>query len=194
MGSEVVIITKNEIVSGDVKLSRFELLPDRGFGSFIMNAKFKEKPVINELERILQHNVDFLLEPEYYDPNIHGYEAVMGSTISNAAPVRGFVKIDAFIENLEKLQDWIYTDHKIRPGAQYPLLKEGEMMQEKFKNLDEAKSKLLETLKEYLIYFRENPQAEKFHPRFGLINKEMSELFQRKHFTHHFEQFGLVTR
>lgn len=104
MGSDVVIITKNEIVSGDVKLSRFELLPDRGFGSFIMNAKFKEKPVINELERILQHNVDFLLEPEYYDPNIHGYEAVMGSTISNAAPVRGFVKIDAFIENLEKLQ------------------------------------------------------------------------------------------
>ena len=29
-------------------------------------------------------------------------------------------------EQTEKLQDWLYTNNKIRPGAQYPLLKEGE--------------------------------------------------------------------
>lgn len=95
-------------------------------------------------------------------------------------------------EKLELLQDWIYTDQKIRPGAQYPLLKEGEEPQLRFKNLTEAKEKLLETLKEFLIYYRENPQAEHYHPRFGMLNKEMMELFHRKHFTHHFEQFNLV--
>lgn len=95
-------------------------------------------------------------------------------------------------EQLEKLQDWLYTDKKIRPGAKYPLLKEGEVLEKKYKNLDEAKEKLLETLKEFLIYFRENPQSEKFHPVFGMLNKEMMELFHRKHFTHHFEQFGLL--
>lgn len=95
-------------------------------------------------------------------------------------------------DKLELLQDWIYTDQKIRPGAQYPLLKEGEEPQLRYKNLTEAKEKLLETLKEFLIYYRENPQAEHFHPRFGMLNKEMMELFHRKHFTHHFEQFGLV--
>ncbi|MBH1960935.1 MAG: phenylacetic acid degradation bifunctional protein PaaZ [Flavobacteriia bacterium] len=95
-------------------------------------------------------------------------------------------------DKLELLQDWIYTDQKIRPGAQYPLLKEGEELQLRFKNLTEAKEKLLETLKEFLIYYRENPQAEHFHPRFGMLNKEMMELFHRKHFTHHFEQFNLV--
>lgn len=93
---------------------------------------------------------------------------------------------------LELLQDWIYTDQKIRPGAQYPLLKEGEEPQLRYKNLTEAKEKLLETLKVFLIYYRENPQAEHFHPRFGMLNKEMMELFHRKHFTHHFEQFGLI--
>ena len=95
-------------------------------------------------------------------------------------------------DKLELLQDWIYTNQKIRPGAQYPLLKDGEMPVLRFKNLDQAKEKLIETLKEYLIYYRENPLVEHYHPRFGMLNKEMMELFHRKHFTHHFEQFGLV--
>ncbi|MGZ5193452.1 MAG: DUF1569 domain-containing protein [Kaistella sp.] len=43
-----------------------------------------------------------------------------------------------------------------------------------------------------MIYYRENPQAEHYHPRFGMLNKEMMELFHRKHFTHHFEQFDLI--
>ncbi len=95
-------------------------------------------------------------------------------------------------DHLEKLQDWIYTDKKIRAGAHYPLLKEGEMPEKKYKNLDEAKTNLIEAVKEFLIYYRENPSAEHFHPRFGVLNKEMMELFQRKHFTHHFEQFNLI--
>ncbi len=95
-------------------------------------------------------------------------------------------------DKLEKLQDWIYTNQKIRPGAQYPMLKDGEMPVIRFKNLDQAKEKLIETVKEYLIYYRENPLVEHYHPRFGKLNKEMMELFQRKHFTHHFEQFGLI--
>ncbi len=94
--------------------------------------------------------------------------------------------------HLEKLQDWIYTDEKIKPGAKYPLLKEGELPTLRFKNLEQAKEKLLETLKEFLVYYRENPDAQHYHPRFGMLNKEMMELFHRKHFTHHFEQFGLL--
>jgi oxepin-CoA hydrolase/3-oxo-5,6-dehydrosuberyl-CoA semialdehyde dehydrogenase len=95
-------------------------------------------------------------------------------------------------EKMELLQDWIYTDQKIRPGAKYPLLAEGEKPTLRFKNLSQAKENLMQTLKEYLIYYRENPEAEHFHPRFGTLNKEMMELFHRKHFTHHFEQFGLL--
>lgn len=94
-------------------------------------------------------------------------------------------------EQLEKLQDWLYTDKKIKQGAQYPLLEEGKLSELRYKNLDQAKEALLDTLKEYLIYYRENPQAEHYNIKFGMLNKEMMERFQRKHFTHHFEQFGL---
>ncbi|MGV8916068.1 MAG: phenylacetic acid degradation bifunctional protein PaaZ [Kaistella sp.] len=108
----------------------------------------------------------------------------------------GDLNPDDFMEipevELEKLQDWLYSDKKIRPGAKYPLLKEGQTLEKKYKNLEEAKEKLLETLKEFLIFYRENPKAEKYHPRFGVLNKEMMDLFQRKHFTHHFEQFGIL--
>lgn len=95
-------------------------------------------------------------------------------------------------EKLEVLQDWLYSNEKIRFGAKYPLLKEGETLEVKYKNLEEAKEKLIETLKEFLIYYKENPTAEHFHPRFGNLNREMMELFHRKHFTHHFEQFGIM--
>ncbi len=95
-------------------------------------------------------------------------------------------------EQIEKLQDWLYTNNKIRPGAQYPLLKEGETPVLRHKNLDMAKEALLNSLKEFQIYYRENPHAQHYHTKFGMLNKEMWELFQRKHFTHHFEQFGLI--
>lgn len=95
-------------------------------------------------------------------------------------------------EKLELLQDWLYSDGKIKPGADYPLLQEGEKMQLKYKNLDEAKEHLLATLKDFLVYYKENPSAENYHPRFGTLNKEKMELFHRKHYMHHFEQFGLV--
>ncbi len=95
-------------------------------------------------------------------------------------------------EQIEKLQDWLYTNNKIRPGAQYPLLKEGETPVLRHKNLDMAKEALLNSLKEFQIYYRENPHAHHYHTKFGMLNKEMWELFQRKHFTHHFEQFGLI--
>lgn len=95
-------------------------------------------------------------------------------------------------EQTEKLQDWLYTNNKIRPGAQYPLLKEGETPILRHKNLDMAKEALLNSLKEFQIYYRENPHAQHYHTKFGMLNKEMWELFQRKHFTHHFEQFGLI--
>ena len=48
-------------------------------------------------------------------------------------------------KHLEKLQDWLYTNKKILPGAKYPLLKEGETPILRYKNLDSAKEELLNT-------------------------------------------------
>jgi hypothetical protein len=62
----------------------------------------------------------------------------------------------------------------------------------RFANLEEAKQKLLAALESFHNFFRENPEAKSVHPFFGPLNYEEWLVFQRKHFNHHFSQFGLL--
>ncbi len=41
-------------------------------------------------------------------------------------------------------------------------------------------------------YYSENPDAVHKNPAFGELNYEEWQQFMKKHFTHHFEQFGLL--
>lgn len=59
------------------------------------------------------------------------------------------------------------------------------------KNLDEAKKILRQEVEDYYRYFEENPDALLLNPTFGELNKDEWEVFHEKHFTHHFEQFGI---
>lgn len=96
-------------------------------------------------------------------------------------------------EHLEKYQDSLYNHRKMPKDFPAPFLPEdGTLPELKYKNLEQAKEKFLENLQKYHIYYRENPEAEHLHFVFGKLNKEMMELMHRKHFTHHFEQFGLL--
>lgn len=96
-------------------------------------------------------------------------------------------------EHLEKYQDSLYNHRKMPKDFPAPFLPEdGTLPELKYKNLEQAKEKILENLQKYQIYYRENPEAEHMHFVFGKLNKEMMELMHRKHFTHHFEQFNLI--
>lgn len=96
-------------------------------------------------------------------------------------------------EHLEKYQDSLYNHRKMPKDFPAPFLPEdGTLPELKYKNLEQAKEEFLENLQKYQIYYRENPDAEHLHFVFGKLNKEMMELFHKKHFTHHFEQFGLL--
>ena len=96
-------------------------------------------------------------------------------------------------EHLEKYQDSLYNHRKMPKDFPAPFLPEdGTLPELKYKNLEQAKEKILENLQKYQIYYRENPEAEHMHFVFGKLNKEMMELMHRKHFTHHFEQFNII--
>lgn len=96
-------------------------------------------------------------------------------------------------EHLEKYQDSLYNHRKMPKDFPAPFLPEdGTLPELKYKNLEQAKEEFLENFQKYQIYYRENPDAEHLHFVFGKLNKEMMELFHKKHFTHHFEQFGLL--
>ena len=61
-----------------------------------------------------------------------------------------------------------------------------------YSSLDEAISKLKEEIEVYFHFFEENPDAKPVNVTFGELNKTEWDQFQKKHFTHHLGQFGLL--
>lgn len=103
------------------------------------------------------------------------------------------------IENLmikeETAKKWkealIYTDAKMPKGFKAPMLPEKPMALS-FENLEIATKKLLDEIDDFNLFFSENPKITSMHPALGLFDMNEWVIFHNKHFTHHFEQFGLV--
>ena len=95
-------------------------------------------------------------------------------------------------EMIEAFQDSLFNYRKFPKGTHDPELKDGSLRDLEFGSLIEAKNALLETYAEYELHYIDNMDFEAAHPVFGVMNKEMWDLFNRKHYQHHFEQFGLV--
>ena len=93
---------------------------------------------------------------------------------------------------LEKVHNSLYNYDKFPRHTQFPTMKKGELEDLKYPDLDTAKQKMLEARKEYLEYFKENPDAKLKNMVFGHLNRYESYLLERKHLNHHFEQFGLL--
>ena len=74
----------------------------------------------------------------------------------------------------------------------HPLLKEKELEELRFANLSEAKAGLLSAIDDYETFFKDNPGIETPNTVFGMLDKQLWDLMNRKHFHHHFSQFGLV--
>jgi len=73
-----------------------------------------------------------------------------------------------------------------------PAMKEGVTEALRHENIQKAKEAFLEAWDEYEAYFKENPKAETPNAVFGNLDKDHWDLLNRKHFNHHFEQFGLI--
>ena len=73
-----------------------------------------------------------------------------------------------------------------------PARLEEELKTLKYGDLETAKVKLLEAYEAYVEYFKSNPEARLKNIVFGNLNRYEWDLFHRKHYNHHFEQFGLI--
>jgi len=62
----------------------------------------------------------------------------------------------------------------------------------RYTDLEEAKQALLKAHDAYEAFFKEHPEHTSVHPVFGELNKYEWDLVARKHYTHHFQQFGLI--
>lgn len=149
--------------------------------------------------------------PEY---NKAALETVLNQLTENMAPKWGIMSPQHMVEHLEwtyllaleKIQAPIVTppekierfqeslfDYRELPGNfQHPLLRKGAVEDLRYGSLAEAKGALLQAMDELNTFFKANPETTVPHPIFGYLDSYLWELISRKHFHHHFKQFGLL--
>jgi oxepin-CoA hydrolase/3-oxo-5,6-dehydrosuberyl-CoA semialdehyde dehydrogenase len=91
---------------------------------------------------------------------------------------------------LEKYTESLYNHTPFPKGSDAPYGKwDGNLRHD---ILEKAKQALLAKHDEYELFFKENPEFTSVHPVFGRLTKYEWDLVARKHYTHHFKQFGLL--
>ncbi len=93
---------------------------------------------------------------------------------------------------LDKVQETLYNYEKMPHNFEMPLMKKGALEDLKYEDLSQAKSALMDAYEKFEAYFKENPTAVTKNAVFGALNFFEWKLLNRKHFNHHFEQFGLI--
>ena len=103
------------------------------------------------------------------------------------------IKLDVHTpeEHLEKYTDSLYNYYPFPKNSKTPVLIDDVLADLKCADLKEAKSQFLEAFDAFELYYKENPEATANNAVFGALDKDLWELMNRKHFNHHFEQFGL---
>jgi len=93
---------------------------------------------------------------------------------------------------LEKVHATLYNYDKMPREFPAPTQLEEALKTAKYPDLATAKEQLLEAYDDYIEFFKMHPEAELKNIVFGNLNRYDWHLFHRKHFNHHFEQFGLL--
>lgn len=105
----------------------------------------------------------------------------------------GRIKIPEFEPNEKQLlqkQALIYSEITFPRGIRAPGLGE-KLLDLRFPDLETSKLQLMKSIEEYEYFFVINPEEKTIHPRFGKLTHLEWELFHKKHFEHHFVQFGI---
>jgi oxepin-CoA hydrolase / 3-oxo-5,6-dehydrosuberyl-CoA semialdehyde dehydrogenase len=93
---------------------------------------------------------------------------------------------------IEVYQDSLFNYRAMPKESKHPLMNPDQPEALVYENLDAAKTALLNGFDEYQAFFKENPDALTASAVFGTLDKELWDLLHRKHFHHHFLQFGLI--
>lgn len=112
---------------------------------------------------------------------------IMSNRISNTK-----LKTESFNppEKIPALKRFLMSARPLPNEFANPLLGEGLQPLE-FTNMDDSKLMLKKEVEDFYNYFEECPDAVSFNPTFGELNKSEWNVFHEKHFTHHFNQFGI---
>ncbi|MEZ4953544.1 MAG: MaoC/PaaZ C-terminal domain-containing protein [Saprospiraceae bacterium] len=94
-------------------------------------------------------------------------------------------------DRVEKFQESLWNYFPMPKSFDHPVLKKGETEELNHANLVEAKKAFFAAYDELELFFKNNPNATVPNPVFGNLDAYDWYLLSRKHFAHHFEQFGI---
>ena len=95
-------------------------------------------------------------------------------------------------EYIEKAIAFLYSDKEIKKGLVVPNNIGFNLTENINKDIEELKGKLIDSSDKMLAFFIENTDFKAIHPYFGELETKQWILFQRKHYSHHLNQFGLL--
>jgi len=95
-------------------------------------------------------------------------------------------------EYVEKAIAFLYTDKGIKKGLVVPNDIGFNFTENINEDIEELKRKLIDSSDNMLAFLIENIDFKAIHPYFGELNTKQWILFQRKHYSHHLNQFGLL--
>jgi len=95
-------------------------------------------------------------------------------------------------ERLEKFQDSLWNYISMPQEYNNPDYESGVLKDFTHDSFVEAKKALIEAYDDFEAYYKENPNATHANSVFGELDKQHWDLLNRKHFHHHFSQFGLI--
>lgn len=96
-------------------------------------------------------------------------------------------------EQLPKFKAFLLSDKEFRENTKAPESVIGaEPLPLRYANLQEALTKLAESIAGFETYFNDGTGKKTLHPVFGELNYEEWVLLHYKHVMHHLRQFGLL--
>lgn len=93
---------------------------------------------------------------------------------------------------IEKTIAFLYTDKTISRGIEIPKDIGYNFDDGITEEIEQLKTELIDSTNNMLNFLTKNTDFRAVHPFFGELTAEQWLLFQKKHFTHHLSQFGLL--
>lgn len=148
---------------------------------------------MNELKELFS-KIDFLFEdtkPTWGSMDAHQMieHLIMALRISNGKLV--MEKVIFPEEKLPILKRFLMSSKPLPKNFNNPVV--GSLTKEYiFSTFSEAVNELKKEFVVFELYFNENPDATPLNPTYGKLNRDEWIQFHKKHFTHHYLQFGLI--
>jgi len=95
-------------------------------------------------------------------------------------------------EDIEQSISFLYSEKEIKKGLVVPKDIGLNFDKDINQDIEELKKELIKSTNTMIVFLNENVNFKAVHPFFGELTVNQWRLFQRKHYTHHLHQFGLI--